>query len=118
MPLTCSVVGCRSNYKPEKSPYVPISSLPKDPAKRLQWLDTLGFKDDFIPGKNFRVCENHFKKGVVQKFKPIVKPTLVQPASFMKSDPEKRIQGVNIRLMKAQRKFLEQEMIVEFKDLQ
>lgn len=68
VPLTCSVVGCRSNYKSEKSPYIPILKLPKDPAKRLQWLDTLGFKDDFIPGKNFRVCEIHFKKGVVQKF--------------------------------------------------
>lgn len=35
----------------------------------------------------------------------------------MRSDPEKRKQGVNIRLEEAQRKYLEQEMILDFKDL-
>ncbi|XP_045460424.1 uncharacterized protein LOC123670894 [Harmonia axyridis] len=59
MPRCCSVLGCRSNYKSTKE-NVSVFRFPKDPVRRLDWIDAIHKDNKFKITTNTVVCIKHF----------------------------------------------------------
>ena len=52
MPATCSVPGCKGNYR--SGPKVHVFGFPKDIDQRAKWLHAIK-RSDFVPNENSKV---------------------------------------------------------------
>ncbi|XP_068086390.1 THAP domain-containing protein 2-like [Anabrus simplex] len=63
MPQKCSVPNCKGNYR--TGPKENVFSFSTDDSKRAKRLRAIR-RDDFVPSKNAKVCELHFKTHEVE----------------------------------------------------
>ena len=64
---SCSVYGCKSNYKTtENGNYVTVFKFPDNTTKQTEWLRKLPNKD-FQITKTSRVCIKHFEPHFIKR---------------------------------------------------
>ena len=55
----CSVKGCKSNYRSNKSPYVPVYKLPEHTEDKKRWMEAISDNVENIT-RNTRICRLHW----------------------------------------------------------
>ncbi|XP_054719278.1 THAP domain-containing protein 1-like [Uloborus diversus] len=64
MVYTCCVPRCKGNYP--NTPKVQLFSFPKDDELKRKWISAIN-RQDFIPTKYTKVCEQHFHDSDIRK---------------------------------------------------